>query len=261
MKFEDSGFLSKEAERISDDIYEKNINYFEFYMRVNNKATALLYSIDVKGAESQKLVAFLYLIRVLQSGQASYILLKNGVEDEVATVIRSMFESYLKLRNIIEFPDFWERLGANSEFENLKKAKNMKKFFAPSDSPVSEDLDEIIKMLENNVYTDEQKRISIRDMCKDIKEESLYVTLYNLTSDSAHNSLNALSKYVEIDDGIIKSIIFGPNDEMLKTHFIAMSEMLIVAIKKFSEHCEMDLAEEWNSYLIDLKEMESGSKG
>lgn len=248
MKFEDSGFLSNQAKKISEDLYKENSKYFELFEDINKKLNFFLHDTEFKNLKNEQLVALLYFIRVLQSGQSSYLLIKSGLEDEAAIVLRSVFESYIKLLNINEDPDFVNRLIQNDNYFTLQDAKTMRKYFVKGGSKKAKRLNAIIRELRSHNYTEKEMYVSVAEMCKKVKQEPLYRTLYSHTSTIAHGSLKTLDKYVTIENGSLKSIIFGPTSSQIRSNIVALVEMFIVALEVLENFLEMDASEDWIEY-------------
>jgi len=242
----ESGYFSDEANNSSDFIKKSYDKYFSEYESINELAHSILNrSYTLIGDSPEKLVIITLYSRILTSYQSIYHLYERGYYAEPRIILRSLIELVFYLSASINDPKVIKILQLKDENQKLKSLNriihsntNLKAFQDKKKlESIKEDIEERKKIFE---VTD----MGIESISKIAKMHDFYITVYSILCLTAHHNLTDLETHIEIQDGLIMGLSYGPTDPKLEFNLATSMEVILLAMEAMEDYFHLKVKSE-----------------
>jgi hypothetical protein len=229
MSFDTQGFLDKDMDILSNAIFNKNIDIFNFCYKVNEFGHKVKAEMKIDLDNSQHLVICLFFIRILRIFQTTVILSKLGLNSEAKIIVRSSLEATFVLLSVKEDKGFADKL-IETDLVDLRK------YLETNKSQVSDDNDDLYELIKNRA----EKKYHAIVWAKRSDKLTTYDLAYRSLSRDVHNHIITLKGDLLETEGYTNKLIYKPDDKDIKTTILTGYYALINAINVVCEISELD---------------------
>lgn len=208
----EQGFLSPAISEWVVNVKKQHKSWFDLASEINRESMAINDSvIPVPGNDRQLLGKLIYL-RTLQFFQGAILLAERGMITEARTLVRSCAESSMALGGVARIDDFPAQLQSAHD----KHRRGLAGFFVGDletrDTLTEEQRSEINRQ-KSSLDNQTLQGITWEDVANRSDMDLIYNTVYRaLSGDSAHVTMLALGRHVDLRGGGNPRIVFGPTD-------------------------------------------------
>ena len=210
------GFLADDFSTLILENRRMNAPYFKLAEAINFAACELLDKADEAGHQlgaaaktDQNQLAFLTLLRGVETYQALVILAERGMVNQVSVLTRALLETELKFAIAARSPADAEQLFTNELFHRRKQAEALAA--APSTSPSDKAAFAADIAQLNADLAGKQEKSNIFNMAQSLGQQHLYGVVYRYGSDAVHSNVGSLRQHVQRGDrGLFPQAWIGP---------------------------------------------------
>ena len=217
MSFETEGFFSSEIEKFRINVRNEQPTkaWFDYALDLNRLGFDMLRQVDTLRADRRQLLLNANFVRVHQSFQSALLLAERGLIPDSRVVLRSGVESAIASNALANDASFVEQMIDTHYRSRRTFARVMLDKFQANLSPA-----EIVAMNKEIAEAITREALNGHKELTDIKWEQvaekhcrdLYHLLYrSLSSDGTHATLDALERFLVVDDGEIKAFKVAPD--------------------------------------------------
>jgi hypothetical protein len=253
----EAGFLSPDNESFIDEYRRKYRDWFDLIYRVNCYGQTIMADAELKvtekGAADPKLIALLLLVRTLSNYQAVVLLAERGMVVEARTLARSCYENVYCMAALQQDGEAFVKRMVDDDAVSRKKMANalLRRAGALEQAGAG-----AAERLEGNVANiDARAPDAVRLVLEQAAEKAgvgdLYLFYRQLSWDSAHPTVQALSRYFSGDR---HQLWWGPEtkgDEIADTLSITLAAVFgvfTIARDMLLGGSEPDLETLWREY-------------
>jgi hypothetical protein len=257
----EAGFLSPDVDSFIRDHRDRNASWFSLAERLNQRGQAILASVQMKitekGAADPQLIGLLLTVRTLSNYQAIVLLAERGMIVEARTLARCCYENVYCMAALQHGRDDFVKQMVDDDSVSRRKMSN---WLLQKSSRLEHAGDGASDQLVQNITNiDARSPNAVRLVLEQAAEKAgvgdLYLPYRQLSWDSAHPTVQALSRYfsADQDDGKYE-LWWGPqtkDGEVADTISICMPAVfgvLTIAREMLMEETAPTLDALWNEY-------------
>lgn len=253
MSFEENGYLSKSAEIMASEIYQRNKELFVFSHDLIRYALSIRIKIKPDLLTLQEWVCVGLFLRIVEGVQAVLILVNRGLEYDSWVVIRSIFESFFFLIKSSTDNTFVHNY-VKADLKEYRKLVNIATQIPKEDTldingysfnEIKEKFENLKLYLNNEIDSTSILKINREQIAKSVNLSEFYDYGYRQASSYVHISPRSLDRYLEFSENKAYHFFPMPSDYYAKAHLVGLCGLLIKSIKSicqfFQLHCDNGL--------------------
>lgn len=258
--FEEVGFLADDMEHVSDALNAEHGDYLSVCSELNALSQSLQYDFEIDTSNPAQILSAILFSRVLSTYQASLIVAKLGMKQQLKMLIRCLLEPLYPLVAISKDNEFVYELMKSEEVERLRALKKVLRFKERNNEQgvELEELRSLCEELKRKIKEENLKKVSVFDCAQKAELSDWYDTLYALMSGTLHSSVRSLEEALHMDSGEEKILALKNEPEIdgFDDLLIALAECLmhsLVAITKIFSMTEPEIVERCSLTIRQLK--------
>jgi len=239
--FSTDGYLGAQACAIRRVIRRRWGRLLNLAKQANRLAHRVHNTVHISGEDVRQLTGVCLLIRLIDDYQSVVILCRQGLVVQAGTLLRTILESTVLLRNIQQDETFLQQYVGNDLLDRLKLARlALNDRTGSFDNIKTDGLADLIDSLESVIEEAGIKRFSVEKLAKQTGLETIYQTTYRLLSRDVHVLVRSLERYLHTDaEGQVTAIDYTPKTDDLEAVLVLGIMILMIALDSASALFEL----------------------
>jgi len=241
--FFEEGFLCTEIEKISEQCYKENVEYFSLCEKLNRYCVQLMPNLKFQNVNRQAALTVALFIRQVALYEGVIILSRKGMIREAKVLLRTLIENMFILVAVTKSGDnaeLYYNLNYFTKQDALKKQEKFdtETFYQKGADKVMQELDKKIKLLK-------LKPVGIFKWATKAGLTDYYYTAYPVLSWTVHSSILDSAKLLKgISDKDIREVEWHPELDEVGIVLATVIECSFIGIKAVNQLFNLELEHE-----------------
>lgn len=255
MPFDKYGFLGKQIDEISDNIYREHKDFFDIAFELNAFANLTKHTLSANNKNGQQVISACLFIKILNGFQSVVLLLRKGLISEGKIITRTILESLFILKTICEDEEATQKYVITDE---AKREKLLNIVLDKTKADIFESIRENINPFDLERLKKENKARGVKDIsawdwADKSKLLSHYETAYRVLSDEVHSTPRSLENYVQVNEkGDINAFDCRPQTKDLNRTLSTACIVLVMALESINELFAVNCSEQIQKFADEI---------
>jgi HrpA-like RNA helicase len=241
--FNEHGFLADDVAAITQQIANDYGDWISLFRDINQTAVAAQYAVSIRRDAQALLTAALYS-RVLSTAQGAVLLLLRGMPSQAEMLLRAATEGCFNLFAVANSTEFTDRYIAADEVERARFFRRTRRWQSPALRSMADDAgtEATLAEVEASVRALNARPIHVEEAVKTGGLHDWYLSVYASLCASVHTSVrNVQERHMRLDaSGQLLELYNEPETCELHRSFAVASELLLMALRRFSQFCGIE---------------------
>ncbi len=209
---EDYGFIADEVDSMSHEFIRNNEDVVALFRESIAFAHEIRKSVKVNSSDRVAIYLASLFIRTLEHSEAVYVTSIRGLGIEAKIILRALLEAVFSFRAVAAQANVLPDLVAQSDRRHLEIMQRHRAA-RPKVEGNQEFMARLAELEEMKRRGELKKSISVKDLAEQAAMRETYDLVYSWFCADVHVGTRSLMEHLEIKDGCLVSIRFGPNFE------------------------------------------------